>query len=127
MMKKILHGLALLVLATSFNAPSHARVTTTAKVRYETNEGRSKWYTVDVHFFTGGELAQATNQWSRFSSFKKYAVIFWAEGEATIIEISTLMLCSGEFTTSCMPMLGRIKGKDQDDDEWEVCTSTFCG
>jgi hypothetical protein len=81
----------------------------------------------DVHFFTGNELAQATNQWSRFSSFKKYAVIFWAEGEATIIEISTLMLCGGEFTTSCMPMMGRIKGKDQDGDEWDVCTSTFCG
>lgn len=116
----------MLAVAASLSTPSYARVTTPAKVRYETSEGRSKWYAVDVHLFTGSELAQATGQWSRFSSFKKYAVIFWAEDQATIIEISNVLFCGTEFSQSCMPIMGRIKGKDQDGDEWEVCTSTFC-
>lgn len=126
MTKGILRGLMLLLAALALSAPSYARLTTPAKVRYETSEGRSKWYAVDVHFFTGSELAQTTGQWSRFSSLKKYAVIFWGQDQATIIEISNLLICGTEFSQSCMPILSRIKGKDQDGDEWEVCTSSFC-
>lgn len=125
-MKVIVRMILLVVAALSISVPSHARVTTPAKVRYETSEGRSKWYTVDVHLFAGSELAQKTGQLSRFSSLKNYAVIFWAEDQATVIEISTLLFCGTEFSQSCMPMLGRIKGEDQDGDEWEVCTAMVC-
>lgn len=123
----LLRRLLLLLVAASLCSPAIARVTTTAKVRYETSAGRSKWYSVDVHLFTGSELGQATRQWTRFSSFKKYAVIFWGDNQATVIEISTLLFCGTEFSQSCMPMLGKIEGKDQDGDKWEVCTAMFCG
>ena len=126
-MRDIVRGLLLLIVAASITTPAFARVTTPAKVRYETSTGRSKWYSVDVHLFTGSELAQATGKWTRFSSFKKYAVVFWGDDRATIIEVSTILFCGTEFSQSCMPMLGRINGKDQDGDQWEVCTAMFCG
>jgi hypothetical protein len=114
--------LAALVLATTV---AEARYRIRAKVRYDTQDGRSKWYTVEVTMLTGSELNTATKSF-RYRGFSNYAVIFWDQNEASVIRVRTVLICGMEFEESCMPILGRMKGTDQQDREWEICTAIFC-
>lgn len=116
-------GLALAATPTN----TDARLRQEAKVRYETSEGRSKWYAVNVVFLTGSELSQATSSF-RYDSFKNYAVIFWDDDEASIIKLTqpSMIFCGSEFDKSCLPMLGRMKGPDQQGRQWEICTGIVC-
>lgn len=104
---------------------AEAVVKTEAKVRYQTASGPSKWYPMQVNFATGTELYQSSGNLS-FSTFKNYAIVFWSQSEVTVIEIGTFMICSGEFTETCLPLLGRMNGKDAQGREWEICTAIFC-
>lgn len=116
---------AALAVVAFVSSPADARLRQDAKVRYETREGQSKWYTVEVNFLTGQELSDATSS-LRYSMFKNYAVIFWRENEATVIEIAGFNFCSGEFSQTCLPILGRMNGEDADGTKWEVCTGIIC-
>jgi len=103
-----------------------AKYTQTCEVRYETESGWSKAYTVDVSFLTGSELNTATNTFKN-SSFSTYAVVFWSQGEASVIKLSPMLLCGAEVDKSCITnTLGDLKGPDQDGDEWKICLSNFC-
>jgi len=106
---------------------AEARIRQPAQVRYDTSEGQSEWYKVDVIFITGSELNSATNS-IRYSMFKNYAVIFWAKDEASVIRLDepTLIGCGMTFESSCLPLFGKMKGPDQQGRTWEVCTATFC-
>lgn len=120
---------AALAAVCAFLAPAtaEARHTQAAKVRYETSQGKSRWYNVDVNFLTGKELNQATSSFL-YNSFKNYAVVFWGDDQASIILIqSPMIFCSLEFESSCLPLLGKMKGPDQEGRQWEVCTALFCG
>lgn len=105
---------------------AQAKVTATANVRYETQDGRSKWVKTNVQFMTGEELNEAAGSLSKYKMLKSYAIIFFAPDQAAVIEISSYVICSGEFTVSCMPVVGNIKGKDQGGRQWEICAGTFC-
>lgn len=114
------------ILAALLPIEAQARLTETAKVRYETSDGRSKWYSVDVNFLTGTELNRATASF-RYNGFKNYAVIFWGDEQVSVILLnSPILFCALEFTSNCLPILGRMKGPDQEGRQWEVCTAMFC-
>lgn len=74
-------------------------------------------YRVNAHVLTGSELNERTSSF-RFSYFSKYAVIFWGDGQATIIEL--------DFALGGIGPLGS-SGRDQRGYPWELSTSTiFC-
>lgn len=114
-----------LAIITGLSTAAEARYRVRANVRYDTNSGLSKWYTVEVTMLTGTELNTATKSFL-YSSLSNYAVIFWDQDQASIIKLRTLLFCGMEFEESCMPLLGRMKGEDQQDREWEICTALFC-
>jgi hypothetical protein len=106
---------------------AQAKFSRDAKVRYDTSDGRSDWYSVNVIFITGSELNLATTS-VKYSSFKSYAVVFWSKEEASVIRLDepTLFGCGTEFKESCLPIFGNMKGPDQQGRVWEVCTAMFC-
>jgi hypothetical protein len=74
-----------------------------------------KHYKVKATKATGSELNSATHSFE-FDSFSTYIVIFWDKGEATIINV-------GSFPS----LMFGVAGKDQEEREWNVSTSTsFC-
>ncbi|MNK96494.1 hypothetical protein D3C87_1167770 [compost metagenome] len=118
--------LFLLMAFTLLTLKAEAKYNQTCIVRYTTEEGWSKKYTVDVTFISGTELNEATNSY-KYSSYSIYGVIFWGEGRASVIKISNFLSCGSEVTKSCITnTYGDIKGKDQDDDEWKICVSDYC-
>lgn len=122
-MSKLFFLLAITLLL-NFNA--NAKYTQTCVARYMTQDGWSKKYTVDITFISGTVLNEATNSF-KYSSFSVYAVIFWDEGQATVIKLSTFLSCGTIVDKSCITnTIGDLKGKDQDDDEWKICVSDFC-
>lgn len=102
-----------------------ARVVTTTKARYETQEGKSRWHETEVTFMTGSELNEATRSY-RYSPYAPYAVIFFGPGQAAVIKLSGYYGCGDKFTTSCLPSIGNAKGEDQDGTAWEICTGSLC-
>lgn len=121
-MKRLFAALAVWMLAA---IPASAEYVQTSKVRYSVNHVQSQWYTVEVTFLTGMELNRATRTFG-YDGFSKYAVIFWGEGQASVIKIGSMMFCSGDFSRSCLPSFGNIEGEDQQGDAWEICTQQFC-
>jgi len=118
--------LTLLIILLSVIQLSYAKYTQTCIARYNTANGWSSKYTVEVTFLSGSELNDATGSY-KYSSFSSYAVIFWAKGEATIIKLSNFLGCGTTVDKSCITSsLGDLKGKDQDGDEWKICVSDFC-
>lgn len=117
--------LSVIAAAALLVAPVQARYVQTAKLRYQANFSHSQWYTIDVTFATGTELNQATGTFN-YTTFKNYAVVFWAAGEATIIQLDGYLVCGFSFEASCLPFTGKIKGQDQQGRSWEICTGQFC-
>ena len=85
-MKKIL-PLILTVSFFAFWTNADAKCIRTATVKYEQQYGWSKKYTVDVTFMTGYELNQATSSYD-YAMYSNYAIIFWGEGQASVIKLS---------------------------------------
>jgi len=81
--------------------------------------------TIDVTFATGTELNQATRTFN-YTTYKNYAVVFWAPEKATIIQLDGYLVCGFSFEASCLPFTGKMKGQDQQGRLWEVCTGQFC-
>ena len=103
-----------------------AKYRQTCEVHYKTNNSWSKKYTVEVTFMTGFELNQATNSF-KYNSNSIYAIIFWDKNEASVIKISTILICGYETTKSCITnTYSALTGTDQDDDEWKICVTDFC-
>jgi hypothetical protein len=119
----VLMGLA--IASCLIPSAAQAKYVQTSKVRYETSEGLSKWYSVDVTFLTGSELNSATLSF-KHSMFGEYAVVFWGDHKASVIKLDSLMICGTEFEQSCLPFSGRMKGPDQEGRSWEICTGSFC-
>jgi len=116
----------ILTIALFLNFKAEAKYTQTCVVRYMTQEGWSKKYTVDVTFISGSELNEATNSF-KYSSFSVYAVIFWGEGQASVIKLSTFLSCGTTVDKNCITnTISDLKGKDQDDVEWKICVSDYC-
>lgn len=123
-MRKLIY--ALLALFALVPTVAQSRLTETAKVRYETQDGTSDWYSTDVTFLTGRELNQATTSF-HYNILKEYAVVFWSKGQASVIQIDEpVMICGLKFDDKCLPILGRLSGDDQESRHWEICTALYC-
>lgn len=97
-----------------------------AKVKYMTEYGWSKLYDVEVIFMTGYELNTATNTFN-YNAYAVYGVIFWAQNQATVIKLSTILLCGSEVTCDCVEnSLVNLTGYDQDGDKWSICLGRLC-
>jgi len=119
-MKKLLLGLLLVL---SINAS--AKFTETLNIKYETRYGWSKYYTVDVTFITGYELNQATRTFN-YSSYSTYAVVFWGQGQATVIKLSGYVACGFDAQPYCLMYNTSLQGIDQDGDKWFICLTNVC-
>lgn len=118
-------GLALAVSLAWLASSAQAEVRTPAKVRYQSQEGWSDWYSLEVVYAKGRELNQSTHSYD-YDGFASYAVIFFARDQAAVIEIDQITMCGTEFNASCIPRFGNTTGKDQQGRNWEVCTSRYC-
>lgn len=122
---------ALPMIALMVAAPAGARLTETAKVRYDTSEGDSRWQETDVSFLTGNELNDLTGS-IRFNILKTYATIFFGRDDAGNAKIAVIridspyMVCGFKFDAGCLPTYSKMKGPDQEGRVWEICTLTYC-
>ncbi len=95
-------------------------------VKYETEYGWSKSYKIEVQFLTGMELNNATGSF-KYSGYSNYAVIFWGQGEASIIKLSSYLACGYEVDCECIEnTYGDLKGTDLQGIAWKICTSEYC-
>lgn len=78
-------GFGLLTLLISTNSFSVEKEN--ACLKYEKETGWSKAYDVEANLYSGTELNRAVNSYTRFKSYSNYAVVFWGEGQATILEL----------------------------------------
>jgi hypothetical protein len=88
-----------------------------ACLKYETEYGWSKGYTVTATVLDGFELNEKVGSLSRFKSFSTYAVVFWGEGQATILELPALSMGS-------LPMFEQ-EVDDQQGRRWKVKEGHF--
>lgn len=85
-------------------------------VQYKTRNGWSKNYRVEVRTIKGSELNRRTNTFN-YNSYSSYAVIFWSNNQASIIELSFYTGSYGPMPTS---------GKDQRGMSWRLSKSSIC-
>ena len=121
-MKKLLFILLVLILTCNF---VQARYIQTSNIRFKSNNGYSKYYTVDVTFYSGNELNNITKTYN-YDNYGKYATVFWSQEQVSIIKITSFLTCSSNFTKSCLNDLSNMQGIDQNNVYWEICTGTYC-
>jgi hypothetical protein len=117
---------AVLVFACVLFSSTHAIYVQTCKVKYETKDGWSDYYTVEVKFLTGRELNKATETYD-YNTYSKYAVIFWGEGKASVIELEGYFSCGTEVERDCIadkPL--NLEGEDQEERKWVICVKSTC-
>lgn len=102
--------IALVTIATSASAYEVLDVCATYK-----NTGKS--YKVEARFYSGNELNQRTKTFN-YEAFSNYVVIFWGQGQASVIEL--------DYAIGGISPFGS-EGKDQNGYKWEISSSTsFC-
>ena len=105
---------------------AEAKCVLKATVKYQQQYGWSKKYTVNVTFMSGMELNQATTSYD-YSTYSIYAIIFWGEGQATVIKLKSYLMCGYEVTCNCVQnSIYDLQGHDQDGDKWNICLSGYC-
>ena len=81
-----------------------------------TYKNSNKSYLVDAQILSGMELAKATYNF-QYNALSKYVVIFWGQGEASVIELD-LPFDINVFGST---------GKDQKGYPWSISSNTsFC-
>lgn len=124
-------ALVAIVAVAAVTSPCAARHTQTAKVRYETADGMSRWQETDVSFLTGNELNDLTTS-TRYDFMKNYATILFGKdnygrSQIAVIRInSPFLICGTDFDESCLPLMGKMKGPDQQGRVWEICSGIYC-
>lgn len=91
-MKKIF--LIIIILITTFSA--YANVRRICNVRYKTEEGWSKYYTLEVQFVTGLELIKMTDDY-KYTTYSNYCLIWFENGGVAILEIDDILLVGDTF------------------------------
>jgi hypothetical protein len=116
--------LAWLAIATALCSPAFGAYREECRAYYMDGAGSSQGYRVECVYAAGEELNAAVGAFS-YRPLATYAVIFWAPGEATIIEIDGLATCAPKATRGCLSWsLGGIEGTDQSGRSWRICTQT---
>jgi len=85
-------------------------------VKYKTQNGWSKGYSVNVTIISGSELNRRTKSY-RYKSYSTYGVIFWGDDQASVIELKNFF---GQFT-----VLG-TNGIDGEGREWKMNNGLIC-
>ena len=101
---------ALTTLLACFEAMAAERAE--ACVKYEKEYGWSEGYAVEATVIDGSELNEKVGSYTRFRSFATYAVVFWGEGEATILELPGMSMGS-------LPLF-ESEVKDQEGRRWKI-------
>ena len=103
----------LIAILTSFFISNTAQAYEVKKVcaKYETNYKMSKAYSVQAQIYDGSELNEAVGSFSRFNMFDHYAVIWWDQGQASVIKLRSYFPGS---------MMYRTTGTDQNGRKWEL-------
>jgi hypothetical protein len=123
---KILTVILTLIFSFTFWSNTEAKCRRVATVKYQQQYGWSKKYEVEVTFMTGMELNQATNSFN-YSVYSVYAIIFWGEGQASVIKLTSYLLCGYEVTCDCIGnSIYNLQGYDQDGDKWNICLGDYC-
>ena len=65
------------------------------KVAYQTEDGWSKEYTMEVSFATGKELNDATQSFN-YSTYSNYCLIWFDQGEVAILKLDAFLIRSGD-------------------------------
>jgi len=97
-----------LILITTVVSQSFAYEVVQVCARYLNS---NKAYTVEAQVYDGGDLNRRTNSFN-YDYFSTYVVIFWAQGQATVIDMGSLIGGTiGPFGA---------RGTDQQGRPWEV-------
>lgn len=121
-----LKTLILITVFLSLGFFSDAKYVQTCKIKYKTNYEWSKYYTVEVNFLTGSELNSATRTFN-YQAFSVYAVVFWGNDQASVVKISSILMCGNEVSKECIiNSLTNLKGEDQQGKNWEICVTGYC-
>ena len=83
-----------------------------ACVKYRTEYSWSKGYRIEASVMSGSDLNRAVGSVSRFNAFATYAVVFWGEGQATILKLPTLSMGN-------LPIIEQ-EVDDQDGGKWKI-------
>jgi len=92
--KLIIASVLLAILAV---APMNAAVRRFCKVSYQREYDWSDEYKMEVTFMTGYELNKVTRTFD-YTSYSKYALIWFDKNEVAILEIDDLIIAGLEFT-----------------------------
>ncbi len=75
---------------------------------------------------SGTELNRATKTFN-YQGFSTYAIIFWDRSQASVIRITSFTGCGIEVKKSCIAnKVTNLKGEDQQERIWEICTRDYC-
>ncbi|HTA26187.1 MAG TPA: hypothetical protein VK809_00240 [Bacteroidia bacterium] len=70
-------------------------------------------------------MNQATGTYN-YDSYAYYAVIFWGEGEASVIKLYNSIICGGYVTCECLNYTYQMYGgRDQAQREWQIYISPY--
>lgn len=94
-MKTLKLSLVMLLLGICSSAQLSAEVRRLCKVYYETEEGWSSGYTMEVSFVTGTELNRATRSYD-YSPFSNYCLVWFDRGEVVILRIESFLVRSND-------------------------------
>lgn len=126
-MKKIVQAACMtLLLVFGTTQTAYAKVRLPITLIYEST-GRD--YTVEATFMTGMELERATRDWGRWDGLGNYAIIFWDQGQVTIIKLNELIIGGLEMRYENLRLYTMgfpLTGSDQRDHRWRICLSAHC-
>lgn len=84
--------------------------------RYMTEAGWSHGYQVSASIISGAELNRRTGTFN-YRPYSTYAVIFWAQGEASVLEL--------QYYLGSVGPIG-LDAKDQEGRTWHVAETPYC-
>ena len=84
--------------------------------KYQTQRGWSKGYSIEAQVMSGRVLNSRTSSYS-YNSLSTYAVIFWSNEQASIIELSYY---TGRFSAY------GTRGTDQEGRSWQLAKTRLC-
>lgn len=114
---------AVLTIWIGVHSPAVAKYREDCTVKYATEYGWSTGYEVHCTYITGTELNAATSTFN-YEAFATYAVVFWAQGEASVIRMQGFFFCAGEATDGCASTTYLpVSGTDQRGRSWMVCSA----
>ena len=122
MKNKFLLGALVLLLSIT---QASAEWVVPAKVRFNEGVQYTPWSEAQVRFVTGAELNRAMNAFTYNALGGRYAIVPLGNGQSSIVQLTSLAFCTGNFNPACLPG-GRSDGIDRQGRHWQICTTQSC-